>query len=237
MTMNQLAQKDFFTRVDYYSAMQSEYGSENVHALSYSLRKNVANGTIIHIGRNQYAFPQSKRAYSPVYSSETLAVANEILSEYPDIEFQIFELIQLNAFVNHQFAHNTIFISVENALIDYVFDSLRRMHPGQIMLKPKVDDYYKYLVDNQLVITRLPSESPKGIFEKWQSRLEKILVDISVDKLLSRIIPESEYDNIFSESLRHYYIDIGSMERYASRRGALDKFKTILNEYTMEGHP
>ena len=155
----------------------------------------------------------------------------EIKTEYPDVDFRIFELIQLNSFVNHQIAHNTIFISVENDVIDFVFDSLRQKYPGRIMLKPRLEEYYRYLVDNQLVLIRLPSESPKGLNQPWESKLEKILVDISVDKLISRIVSPGEYENIFPEAFSRYHIDLNSMFRYSRRKGAIDKFTAILKEY------
>lgn len=84
-------------------------------------------------------------------------------------------MTQLNAFVNHLIAHNTVFVYVENELVDFVFDTLHRTYPGQVMLKPTVDSYYRYLVDNEIVVGRLPSETPKGHDVPWHSRLEKIL--------------------------------------------------------------
>ena len=61
----------------------------------------------------------------------------------------------------------------------------------------------RFLQDDEIVVGRLPSESPKGIEKTWHSRLEKILVDISVDKLLTQIIPQVEYYNIFENDTPH----------------------------------
>ena len=135
-------------------------------------------------------------------------------------------------FVNHLFAHNAIFISVENDAIDYVFDMLRSVCPGRIMLKPKIDEYFRYLVDDQIVIIRLPSESPKGNVIPWQSRLEKILVDITVDKLLSQLISVTEIQTIFSLAFDRFLLDTGAMIRYANRKGAGAKFKKFMMVYT-----
>ena len=231
MTYDQLSDMEVFSRADYYSALQSRVGDKSDHALSYALRKDIEEGKVVHIGRNQYSFPKEKRVYIHHYSDEAQKAAEEIKSEYPEVNFQIFELTQLNAFVNHQIAHNTIFISVENEVMDYVFDSLRWSYPGRIMLKPSVDDYFKYLVDDQLVVIRLTSESPKTVSDEWKSRLEKILVDITVDKLLSHIVPSEEYEAIFKESFERYLLDMNTMFRYANRRGASSKFKARLNEY------
>lgn len=238
MTLQELYDSDFFTRTDYLSAIRESNTQLSEEALVYRLRDDASKGRIIRVGRNQYTFPGNKQDYAYSYSEEAVLLADEIRNDYPDAFFQIFELIQLNAFVNHLFAHNTIFIFVENELIDYVFDTLRRNHPGRVMLKPSLEHYYRYLVENQIVILRLPSESPENETVPWQSRLEKILVDISVDKLLSGIVSAEERETIFRESLDRYYLDVKAMFRYARRKGALDKFKDIYQKYTsaeMEG--
>lgn len=41
------------------------------------------------------------------------------------LEFQMWELIQFNEFLNHQIAKNIIVVEVENMLEDSVFDTLR----------------------------------------------------------------------------------------------------------------
>ena len=232
MTLNQLANAETFTRKDYYNAYIKQFGDKSPDALDYALRKEMALGSVIHIGRNQYAYKNEKRIYTYSYSPEAKRIAGIIQEEYPAIEFQIFELIQLNAFVNHLFAHNTVFVSVENDGIDYVFDSLRDRYPGRIMLKPKADEYFRYFVEDQIVVMRLPSESPKGIDVPWQSRIEKILVDVTVDKLLTKIISEGEYEAIFAQAYERYIMDTKAMLRYANRKGAGEKFKNLLLQYT-----
>ena len=102
-------------------------------------------------------------------------------------EYHIFEMMQLNQFMNHLVAHNTIFFAVENALVDYVFDALKKEFSGRVMLKPSLEMYYRYLQDNEIVVGRLPSETPKGIAGPWHARIEKILVDVMTDKLISGI--------------------------------------------------
>lgn len=231
MTFRELRATGSFTRADYLSAIKEEKKHVSEGAMAYRLREDTEKGKIIHIGRDLYAFPVDKQFYSHSYSEESHIAVNEIQTEFPDALFQVFELTQLNSFVNHLFAHNTIFISVENELVDYVFDSLRRKYPGRVMLKPSPDNYYRYLVEDQIVINRLPSEAPQNSTKTWQSRLEKILVDIAVDKLLTRIVSPNELETIVKDAFDRYYLDIRTMYRYARRRGASEKFKLLLNKY------
>lgn len=231
MNNNQLLMQKNFTRQEYYRTIADGTGKISEDALAYSLRKDLSEGRILRVGWNRYSFQGAQKIYTHKYSDEACDVAQKIVTEYPGAEFQIFEIIQLNEFVNHLYAHNTVFIFVENSLIDYVFDSLRQPCFGRIMLKPNITDYYRYLADDQIVLLRLPSGSPKGIREKWQSRIEKILVDITVDKLISNIISESEFEAIFQEASERYFIDVKTMFSYARRKGATVKLKQVLQKY------
>ena len=78
-----------------------------------------------------------------------------IFEGYEGLDFQVFELIQLNDFVSHQIAHNTIFVTIENKLLDYVSDTLWNAYPGKVLFKPKVDQYYRYRQDDEIVVGRL----------------------------------------------------------------------------------
>lgn len=221
-----------FSREEYYAAIQN--GSEILlkeDALAYSLRKSLSDGDIVRVSWNQYAVPAKKRIYRHDYSEAAKEVAAKMQEAFSDVRFQIFELIQLNEFVNHLIAHNTIFLYVENDVVDYAFDALKREYAGRIMLKPSITEYYRYLLDDEIVVGRLPSESPKGLEQPWETRLEKILVDIAVDKLLSQIVPAGEYRNIFTDSIDRYFLDTRGMFRYAKRKGAEKKFRAFLEKY------
>ena len=228
MLLSRISTAEKFSRQDYIWAYRDQFGESNIYTIEYALRKAVSEGEIIHVGRDQYAVSDKRRNYQYKYSEAAVQIASVIREEYPNVDFRVFELTQLNAFVNHLFAHNTIFLSVENDVIDFVFDTLRNEYPGRVMLKPKIEEYYRYLVDDQIVILRLPTETPKGTGEVWHSRIEKILVDIVVDKLLAKIVSPSEYKTIFTEAYERYLIDENTMFRYANRKGAGKKFREYL---------
>lgn len=221
-----------FSRDEFYAAIQNSSGMLlKEDALAYSLRKSLSDGDIVRVSWNQYALPAGKQIYRHDYSEAAKDIAIKMQEVFSDVRFQIFELIQLNEFVNHLIAHNTIFLYVENDVVDYAFDALKQEYSGRIMLKPSSTEYYRYVVDDEIVVGRLPSESPKGQGQPWESRLEKILVDIAVDKLLSQIVPAGEYRNIFTDSIDRYFLDTKGMFRYAKRKGAEKKFRDFLEKY------
>ncbi|MBO5568084.1 MAG: hypothetical protein J6A79_04010 [Clostridia bacterium] len=228
-----LMQQESFTRKEFETAFSDQYGM-TAPQIAYALKKMLDNGLIVRKGWGQYSLPK-KRHYQHQYSESATAIAEKIMEDYADLNFQIFELIQLNDFMNHQMAHNTIFVTIENELVDFVFESLWKEHPGRVLLRPNADQYYRYLQDDEIVVSRLPSEAPKGIDEPWMSRLEKILVDVFTDKLISVIVPDGEKPAIINGAFEEYMVDEGTMIRYARRKGADQKMKHVLQEYGKVG--
>ena len=229
--LDELGKTTAFTRDDFYNAIDTIEGVASDEAKAYALRKCLSENRIIRVAWNKYAVPNEKKVYNHHYSDEAIRVAGFLQENYAALSFQIFEMTQLNSFVNHLIAHNTIFVSVEYELMDFVFDAMKEEYPGRILLKPSVDEYYRYVQDDEIIMNRLPSGTPKGLNEAWKSRLEKILVDIAIDKFISRLVPPSELHNIFEGSYERYMIDRSTMIQYARRKGAAKKMEGFLSEY------
>ena len=225
-----LMQAKSFSRKEYINAMMACYNMTEAQIV-YDLQKRVKDGTLLRTGWGQYALQEKKILYTSQYSKAALQVVSTITDQYEDLDFQVFELVQLNTFMNHLFAHNTIFVYVENDLITYVFDTLWKTYPGRVLLKPSLDEYYRYLQDDEIIVSKLPSQSPKGYGPPWKSKLEKILVDISADKLVSKIIPNGEKRAIFYSAFHDYQIDKKTILRYAKRKGVEQKIQKVLDEY------
>lgn len=47
------------------------------------------------------------------YSNDAKEVAEVLGKRFPYLEFTIMDFVQLNEFVNHQLAHNVVYVSVE----------------------------------------------------------------------------------------------------------------------------
>lgn len=227
-----LTEKEGFSKQDFVREMSGTYGL-TVPQITYDLKKQLDMGTIVRSGWGQYSFPK-KRKYSYEYSMIAIDIAKELCQEYNSLHFQVFELRQLNEFMNHQIAHNTIFVYVENDLVNFAFDTLWNMNPGKVLLKPKLDEYYRYKLENEIVVVRLPSETPKGYMDPWKSRLEKIIVDVFTDKLVSKIVPEGEKEAILEGAFQEYLLDKGTMLRYAKRKGTEKKMTEVLKNYERE---
>ncbi|WP_322181509.1 DUF6577 family protein [Neglectibacter caecimuris] len=213
-----------FTRNDFALAFRAENKEASDASCRFAMQKLLDSGSIARVGRNNYCvIDKTSRKYSHEYSILATSVAGKIQEIYPELDFRIFELIQLNEFVNHQIAHNALFISVEGDLGEYVFDTLKEEYAGRILLNPNVDMYHQYWADDMLVIEKLITEAPKGTDVFWHTDLEKLLVDIVADKLLRSCVNQGEYKMIFTQAFKEFYIDESQLFRYARRRNAKAK--------------
>lgn len=230
MLLDKLKGMGAFSRLDIYKAMLESGGNPSRSVANHTLDKLIREGYVKRTGRNEYSAGKEEKEYSYLHSDYARTIASEITEAHPYLDFRIFELVQLNEFVNHQLAHNIIFVSVEGELEGDVFDTLWSGHQGNVLLKPSSDELFRYMSDNMIVIVKLPTESPKGASEFWDTRLEKMLVDIAVDKLMRKIVYTGEYPAIYGDATQKYIIDRNMMRRYATRRGSLEKFRNFLKE-------
>ena len=225
--------KESFTRQELFQSFRDGGFTLGNASFCKKIEAMVKDGDLIRAGRNMYCFPQGqKNAYEHEYSELAIEIAKLLKEDYPLLDFSILEVIQLNDFVNHQLAHNTIFLAVEADIMDFVFDTLKEKYPGKVLINPTAEIYHQYWSDNMIVIVKLTTEAPKGMVETWHTRLEKLLVDIISEQLLPEAISESEYPNIFEDAFTRYLIDESCLFRYAKRRGTEKKIRKFIKEKT-----
>ncbi len=217
-----------------FAEASKQYGcSLGEASLRKKMQEHLKNNEIVRVGRGLYAVSSSNIAgYHYEYSELSCCIAETLKEHHPYLDFTIFELVQLNEFVNHQLAHNVVFVSADEEVIDFVFDTLKEVFPGKVLLLPTLALYHQYWSDNMIVIGKLITESPKGMGEPWHTRLEKLLVDLLSEKLIGESISENEFPAIFSDSFERYVIDESCLFRYAKRRNAAGKIVTLLTEKT-----
>lgn len=222
-----------FDRNDIWEIMNSgtrQYSKNTAYA---RLQQYLKAGLVSRVGRNKYIVASEKVVfYEHQYSELAESVAGAVMRDYPYLDFTIFEMVQMNRFVNHQIAHNVIFLSIEGDLGDFVFDSLKTEHPGHVLNHPSVELYDQYWTDNLIIINRLLTEAPKGVKQPWHTCLEKILVDLVAEPLYQEIIHRGEYPSIYEDAFRNYVIDESRMFRYARRRNAADRLRAFILEET-----
>lgn len=124
----------------------------------------------------------------------------------------------MNEFLNHLIAQNTIFIQIEKGSSIFVFRFLQELGYVNTMYKPDRKTFSLYWSRDCIVITDLISESPLGT-EKHSLTLEKMLVDMVSDKLISTTYSAAELASFIAEAEKKYSLDRIRLFRYARRRG------------------
>ena len=103
------------------------------------INKLIKSGEITRIERNSYALGKiDVSPYSFDYSEIAESVSSIIETNYTDVKFTIFETRQFNEFMNLQIGKNTIIVSVEAGLENYIFQELSKTYPGKVS---KIVDY------------------------------------------------------------------------------------------------
>ncbi len=220
-----------FTRGDIITALKEQDKGKSTSTYNNSVKELIDSNKIARVGRDRYCIPnEGSGPYFYNYSDFALTIKKIIQKKYPNIDYRIFELLQLNEFLNHQIAHNAVFISVESDYGDFIFDALKRKYPGRVLFRPTENIYYLYWQDNLIIVTKLVTESPKDEKQPWSTPLEKMLVDIYRDKLIRSTYSEAEFPDILEEAFKKYTIDESSMFRYAKRRHAYEKIMSIAKD-------
>ena len=174
---------------------------------------------IQRVSRNQYTLYRegtAKNDYSAIESGEGVAVKSFLAKQFPLLDYAVWETYALNEFLNHQLARNHIFVEVEKPLEESVFAALRKWTNHTVLLKPSGNDLYLYSGDLTIIVTTLTSEAP---IVGHEIRIEKLLVDLYANKLVSQIISAGEIPNIFAVAFSRYNINRSALLRYARRRG------------------
>ena len=208
------------------------YGTFRSSTLEKYLKHYLESGDVARIGRNAYCVKGDLLDYEYAYSDVSIEIARTLTEEFYDLDFRIFELTQLNNFVNHQIAHNVIFLFTEKELTTSVFENLKKDYGGRILINPTEDDFFNYRQDGMIIVRNLLTESPKGRKQFWHTDLEKMLVDIFSENLIKAMFGESEYPAIYETAFKKFVVDESQMFRYAKRRNIDEKLRRFIHEET-----
>jgi hypothetical protein len=189
---------------------------------------NLIKANVIHrIVRDTFRIGPAE-ILRPDYTSSLSDEATELLSymkdNYPLLNYIIWESRALNEFLNHQMARNYIFVEVERDLADLVFDRLENKFDYRTLFKPTEKEITLYSDQITVVILGLNTEAP---IKEHEPLLEKLLVDLFANKLISYITSPSEFDFVYEEAFAKYKVNPAAMLRYARRRNK----EPIVKEY------
>ena len=209
--------------------------------LSYStyhwaISRLVRDGALTRLGYDSYSLPSGlpKAEYEPVYSETTEELIRLVSDNYPYLRFTIFETVLMNEFLNHLIAQNTVFIQVEKESSLYIFRFLQDQGIKHVMFKPDKNSFNLYWSKDCVIVTDMISEAPIRGNKPHSIMLEKMLVDMSVDKLITTTFSKSELPDVYEQAQSRYLLDKVRMLRYARRRNRQDVILKYLEGSKLE---
>lgn len=184
----------------------------------------VRDGALTRLGYDSYSLSSGipRDEYVPVYSDTAERLIRLISEKYPYVHFTVFETVLMNEFLNHLIAQNTIFLQVEKESSIYVFRFLQDQEIQNVMYKPSKNDFNLYWEKDSVIVTDMISEAPIRRNNPNYIMLEKILVDMSADKLISTTFSKAELPDVYEQAQSRYLLDKVRMLRYARRRNRQD---------------
>lgn len=233
---NQFTHKPSFSKAEFRTVIHAYKPSYSDSSVTWLLGKLQKNQQIIRLGNGRYCMAQQamgKQAYGYVPSPLFGNVVQTIVPTYPLADFQVWELSQLNEFMNHQIAKNTIIVEAEKTLLEGIFELLHGIYPYTLFC-PSEEQYYRQRSsDTTIIVQKLTSEAPKPL-QMHIASLEKILVDLLSNKLPGKLINAGEYRNILEGAFSKYLMKEKQLLRYARRRNVMPTLHKCLIECGIE---
>lgn len=229
-----LKDKKYFNRVELHEAMNTIQGYEiKEAAFKARLQRLLNNGKIMRVGRNAYKIlSDDLKQYAPQYSSLAQEISIIVDYSFPNADYRVEELVQMNEFLAQPYPKNIVFLAIQEEMAPFIFGLCRKYYPGRVFLNPNLKTFKQIDQDEVIVIRKIVTETPRGLEKKWHSRMETLLVDIIANPIWFNHIDRSEIKAIYEAAFSTYIIDESTMFRYAKRRGVYKKIKDFIDAGT-----
>lgn len=232
---------------EFYKKFNPELKETTFRWMLYDLKKKEAitpldRGlySIINCGNgipNNKNVPASKNnEYRPIIQQKLQKIYNKVKEQFPFLKICVWETSWLNEFMVHQPGKFIMIIEVENGTEESVFYYLKTIY-SNVFIKPSQQELERYVYGNSdsIVIKKLVSQAPVVQNKKIATpKLEKILVDVLIEKDFYYPYQGHELINIYENAFRYYRISTKSLNRYADRRKCGNEVKSFLKQHQLQ---
>lgn len=220
-----------FSRVQLFETARKMDSSFKDSQLKFYISAMLKENLIVRTGHGIYSKTEnSKPVFTYTPSDDACKIKDIIKSEYPLINFCVWDLTILNEFVNHLIGHNHIFVEVEKDGIGFVHELLNEKIENRILINPDSKELERYSIDNDVYLINAITEAP--VSEGGNTSIEKLAVDLFANKILSKLISRGDYPQALEEMFNKYQINENKLLRYASRRGKKKEIIDFISEKT-----
>ena len=181
------------------------------------------------VGRGLYKLGEEV-IYIPKINLTNKRIYNKIHRQFPYAAICIWHTSSLNEFMIHQPGRFNLMLEIEKDAAESVFYFLKESYRN-IYLDPGEEVFYNYIAAKResIIVNNLVSEAPtQEIYGVQTATLEKILVDIFCNDIIFSAYQGQEMNNIFTNALNSYTVNINKLLRYAQRRGRKKDIETYI---------
>ncbi|TCD48861.1 DUF6577 family protein [Chlorobium sp. N1] len=209
----------------------------NESTFAWRIHSLKGKGVIQPVRRGVYALSR-KPVFHPKPEPKVTAIAMQLRSRFPHMRYCVWNTRWLNEWMIHQPGRYQILVEVEAEMAESVFYYLKDEYHTNVYLDPDKLTLERYIHEEPqaVIVRRLISKAPldKGKTIPTPS-LEKILVDLFVDRSLFSAFQGSELPHIFDTAQETYTLNITRMTAYAKRRGKATELIAFLTTNTRIG--
>lgn len=194
----------------------------------------VKRGVVRRTGRGRFT-ASGKAAFSVNVSGRCGKISSRIHAAYPLIRYCVWESSAVNALHQHIPGITYTIVEAEKDAVEPLFHFLGNTESG-VFRSPFSGDLTDYLsgIEGAIIVKQLISEAPVHREQEVPvPDLEKILVDISIDKLF-RYAQGEELRHIFLNAFEKYAVNLDKLLRYAKRRNRQNMISDIVNNLPSE---
>lgn len=202
--------------------LQRDIKPATVNQYLYNMKKA---GSLYDAGKGWYSsIPEV--FHSSVKSLEKLA--SMIHKQYPLLSFSLWSTEQLQPFAHHMMTQYTHFIYANVDAISSISDYLKEQG-YQSYANPQKFEVEKYFQTSPKTVVIRPSITREPI-EGHSAKVEKILIDLFIEKDRLLLMDEAEYERVFRNLVLSCRINMARLLEYAERRKIEEALrKNILN--------
>lgn len=209
-----------FTTNDIYHFYAGSLPNTKRNTVNWRIYRLVEQGVLQRIGRGVFTLGK-ERTFLPVPDKKLKDIATLIKKHFPLITFCCWRLSNLKELFQHMVVVDLLIVEVEKEAMDAVFYSLGETQKN-IFKEPSQKTMEEIMTSTGTITIIKPmiTESPLVLIEEIHfPSLEKVLVDLYIDKELFYFIQGSELHNILERATKKYTLNFSKLFRYAKRRG------------------
>ncbi|MFH0988476.1 MAG: DUF6577 family protein [bacterium] len=197
--------------------------SSSLHGTLYRL---VESKAVFNAGRGWYSTIATP--FTPQYES-IKEIARQIEKQFPQLQFSVWSTEQLQSFAHHLMSRFTTFLYTETDAIRSVTEFLQSQQQT-VYPNPKQSEVEKYvaLSNRRIIVRSLVTKEP---VEGHYATIEKILIDLFLEKDRLFLMDSAEYKRIFGNIIFSNRITMGGLFGYASRRNITASLVKLCSDY------